>query len=1115
MKNITYNGNQIWKRYKKKMNIRCTLLTMIFLSAVFFTIPAHADKVTNNIIDYDAVWTEDMSPYIIKGKIKIAHDVTLTIDPNVIIQFDVSDPNSGLEVNGTLNAQGKDHKPILFTITDTEDEDHYWGCIKFTEDSTAWDGSSGCILSHCIIEYGGNGLEGAQIICDSASPLITNNIIRYSKANGITTNEGMLNIIGNRIHDTVCGIKLIIPEGGLVENNYLIDNELGIYIESGDGDVTIRNNTIRNNTVKSSSLEEYGGCLGINLFSHNRPSLFTWEQIPGPYDNLIDPNKINEVNPTFIAPEDILAELLTFQLTVTDKGGLQSVDRVTIKLTPENQPPIAFAKTDPNKAYYYEGDEVMLDGSGSSDADDGIITYAWEQTSDPNDKVILSNADSEQCTFIAPASVGPEGEKIVFQLTVTDRSGLQAKDTVIIEVKEKKVLVAEAGLWQTVDEGDPVTLDGSGSSDLNIITSWLWQRIEGQPVDYSDTNSLQASFTAPEVEEAGECLSFQLTIMDDDGNESSDTVFINVVDTDSNSPNMPPDPNTFIISGVDEADEDDSVTLSGATTDPDGDTITYLWEQISGSEVVSPSSNTDPNYSFTTPDVIEDEELIFRLTVTDEHGLKVSDTKSVKVLWINDLPEADAGLDQTVEENYMVLLDGSGSEDTDDGIASYLWEQTSGPQVILSSPSTAKPVFPAPIMWSKKTLAFRLTVTDRNGDKDDDSVFITVTPQNDPPIANAGPDQKVVEGELVTLDGSASYDPDPNENIVSYLWKELDEPEAVTLSNSTGVRPQFEAPPLDQDGNSPHYQSHTFLLTVEDKYGLKSSDSVIINITDDPNNQMPRAEAGPDQTATAGSEVTLDGSGSFDPDITSTLLISNNHFINNDDEGIGNAIAISENQSSSCNLSIIGNNLEYLNGKFMVYLHNWKDEDPNDVNITDNWWGTPSGTASVDEVSSLIYDGDQNEYLPRVNYSSLKDAKIDNAKSDLDYPPMADAGEDQTVEPDDKVTLDGSNTYDPDGIMSYVWSQTEGQTVNLHDAETIAATFIAPVPEEPEEDEEEKGVLKFKITVTDENGFYDTDEIEVKIEDPEEEKARRKSSGCFISTIGHLTKTDKKVSKRE
>jgi len=95
---------------------------------------------------------------------------------------------------------------------------------------------------------------------------------------------------------------------------------------------------------------------------------------------------------------------------------------------------------------------------------------------------------------------------------------------------------------------------------------------------------------------------------------------------------------------------------------------------------------------------------------------------------VNNPPAADAGLDQTVTEGTVVTLDGSGSTDPDDGIASYLWEKTSGPAVTLSGVSSAKPTFTAPdVGLDGESLTFRLTVTDNGGLDSVDICIVNVT----------------------------------------------------------------------------------------------------------------------------------------------------------------------------------------------------------------------------------------------------------------------------------------------------------------------------------------------------------------------------------------------------
>ena len=124
-------------------------------------------------------------------------------------------------------------------------------------------------------------------------------------------------------------------------------------------------------------------------------------------------------------------------------------------------------------------------------------------------------------------------------------------------------------------------------------------------------------------------------------------------------------------------------------------------------------------------------------------------------------PVANAGSDKIVEEGTMdVVLDGSGSSDSDGLITSYLWAQTEGPAVVLNSTNTAAVSFDAPIVTNDTLLKFNLTVTDNGGATSSDVVAVTIKDANQAPIANAGPDQSVNESTTVTLDGSASNDSD-------------------------------------------------------------------------------------------------------------------------------------------------------------------------------------------------------------------------------------------------------------------------------------------------------------------------------------------------------------------
>ena len=224
----------------------------------------------------------------------------------------------------------------------------------------------------------------------------------------------------------------------------------------------------------------------------------------------------------------------------------------------------------------------------------------------------------------------------------------------------------------------------------------------------------------------------------------------------------------------------------------------------------------------------------------------------------NQPPTADAGPDQTVSQGHSVVLNGANSTDPDDGIMSYHWAQTGGPAVTLSNPSVKQPTFTAPdVAQAGATLTFELTVADHGGNQAKDACAVNVTWENEPPQANAGPDQTVAGGSSVTLDGSSSLDID--DGIAAYKWIQTGGP-TVTLMHSSSSKATFTAPNVGSDG-----ASLGFNLTVTDADGLQNTDACIVNVS--LQNQPPTAVVKPDYMETdGGALVTLDGSASTDPD---------------------------------------------------------------------------------------------------------------------------------------------------------------------------------------------------------------------------------------------------------
>ena len=254
-----------------------------------------------------------------------------------------------------------------------------------------------------------------------------------------------------------------------------------------------------------------------------------------------------------------------------------------------------------------------------------------------------------------------------------------------------------------------------------------------------------------------------------------------------------------------------------------------------------------PATGFQVASVLVDGASVGALTSYAFSDVTANHTISASFAATNQPPVANAGPDQTVGRGVKVTLNGSNSTDVGGpGIASYLWTQTGGTKVRLSNPSAAATTFTAPTRTG--ALTFQLTVKDENGLQSTDTCIVNVATARQAATvatANAGSDQTVNEGTMVTLDASNSVDnagtstddsetvitldgsnsTSPNNGALTYLWEQIDGP-AVTLSDPNSPQLAFAAPQVESGA-----VSMRFRLTVTNKYGLKSTDTCFVNVT--------------------------------------------------------------------------------------------------------------------------------------------------------------------------------------------------------------------------------------------------------------------------------------------
>jgi K319L-like, PKD domain len=143
------------------------------------------------------------------------------------------------------------------------------------------------------------------------------------------------------------------------------------------------------------------------------------------------------------------------------------------------------------------------------------------------------------------------------------------------------------------------------------------------------------------------------------------------------------------------------------------------------------------------------------------------------------------------------------------------------PEPVLTGANTATLSFTAPALPT--TLVFELMVDDGFAFAPTQTVTVLVGGDG-PPVAVAGENQVVGLGDMVTLDGTASCDPDggTGNGVASYAWTQIiTGSEPVVLAASSLAAPTFSAP-----GTS---ELLTFQLVVTDEEGLMS-DPVLVTV---------------------------------------------------------------------------------------------------------------------------------------------------------------------------------------------------------------------------------------------------------------------------------------------
>ncbi len=683
----------------------------------------------------------------------------------------------------------------------------------------------------------------------------------------------------------------------------------------------------------------------------------------------------------------------TVGVTVDDYKGFSDYAEadVTVNWAPYIDPPLSVRSVDEDAANDYSVDAYDDDGD--------ILSYMW----DFGDGTIafgqsVSHTYADVGTYVYSVCVWDDFEEfrpvthnVTSSSTVNVGSALEDDPPSIEPIADIYAV-----------EGEEVELTVSASDDGgDDLLTYIWYFDDGSDPLVADPPVNHVWVTDGEY-------TLTVWVHDESGipeNNVSATAAVHIENDD------PP----IADAGGDRiVEEEVSVGFTGAASSDDLAIDAYTWT-VTDHDGDHMFYTMAFSYTFTIPGVYSVE-----LVVEDSIGqLSVPDVIEVTVT-DETPPTADAGPDQTVANGTLVVFSGSG-EDADGmtGTLDFAWTFIyDGELVPLSG---ASPSFTFEVIGS---YFVTLTVTDEAGNSAEDYMTVVVEDQVDP-VADAGLDQTVDEGDTVTFDGSGSYDADTS---IEYEWSFTYDGDPMIL---TGVAPSFV---FNIAG------TYVVTLTVTDEGGNSATDTVTITVSEVVVvNDPPVADAGADQPdVEVGDTVTFDGSGSSDD-----VLVTN---------------------------------------------YTWTFTYDGD---TVELWGVgPTfvfDIAGTYVVTLTVSDADAETDTDTVTITVTEPAPVENVA------PVADAGDDQTVDEGDTVTFDGSGSTDSDGtIESYWWVFTyDGETQNLSGA---APTFEFEIP----------GTYTVTLTVTDSDGDTGTDTVTITVEEAEEEPppADDEDDKSFLESYG-------------
>ncbi len=329
-----------------------------------------------------------------------------------------------------------------------------------------------------------------------------------------------------------------------------------------------------------------------------------------------------------------------------------------------------------------------------------------------------------------PLIVGTGAANIVFKHRYDfERSSTEFFDGAVVEITSDDGRTwTDVGMSSTPGYTGTLTTSQNQSANPLMGQRAFVGKSAGYPTFNTETIDLGTRF-------AGQTIRLRFRIGADDAAAAKgweiDDVLINGI-TNKPFTSVTSDPNTCTngaptatIGPNIEVNERENVTLVGGGTDPDGDTVTVTWTQLSGPMI------TINGATFTAPNVDADTAITLQMVVTDGRAVTMPLEQTVLVKNVNRRPVATVPATMEVMMGDVVTVLGSGADEDGEPIT-YEWSQVSGPTVELTGATADDVVFTAPQVANSEVVKLQLIVRDRT--EASDPAVVDVVVKNPNPI---------------------------------------------------------------------------------------------------------------------------------------------------------------------------------------------------------------------------------------------------------------------------------------------------------------------------------------------------------------------------------------------